>query len=154
MNTTHPSFFSGEVALSNGVYYLQLPNGNIFGYYSYIPSDNHYIYHFDAGYFYTIDAGDANGGVYLYDFSSSHWWYTSRTFPFPYVYDFSLNALLYYYPDANSAGHYTTNPRYFYNFATNAIVTMPAAASPTVDISAPAPAAGSPERSTARRRRR
>jgi hypothetical protein len=43
--------------------------------------------------------------------------------PFPYLYDFSLNALLYYYPDAGKPGHYTTNPRYFYNFATGQIIT-------------------------------
>jgi len=30
----HPAFFSGEIALGNGVYYLQFPNGNVFGYYS------------------------------------------------------------------------------------------------------------------------
>jgi len=38
----HPAFFSGEVALGNGVYYLQFPNGNVFGYYAYL-SDPHWI---------------------------------------------------------------------------------------------------------------
>jgi hypothetical protein len=116
------AFFSGAVALSNGVYYLQLPGGNLFGYYSYL-SDPNYIYHFDMGYEYVIDAG--NGGVYLYDFSSSHWWYTSRTYEFPYVYDFSLNSVLYYDPDAKNAGHYTTNPRYFFNFAAGQTIQLP-----------------------------
>jgi hypothetical protein len=32
--------------------------------------------------------------------------------------------VLYYYPDPNNPGHYTTNPRYFYNFATGQIITL------------------------------
>ena len=120
----HPSFFAGEAALSNGVYYLALPNGNPFGYYSYLPDPN-YIYHFDLGYEYIVDANDGNGGLYLYDFASSHWWYTGRNYPFPYIYDFSRQAFLYYYPDTNNAGHYTTNPRYFYDFSADHILTMP-----------------------------
>jgi serine/threonine-protein kinase len=126
VSAAHASFFAGEAALSNGVYYLALPNGNVFGYYSYLP-DSNYIYHFDIGYLYVFDANDGKGGVYFYDFTSGHWWYTGRTYPFPYVYDFSRSALLYYYPDTNSAGHYTTNPRYFYNFNTGQIVSSPAA---------------------------
>ncbi|HWT04838.1 MAG TPA: hypothetical protein VN224_03705 [Xanthomonadales bacterium] len=118
------AFFSGAVALSNGVYYLQLPGGNIFGYYSYLPDPN-YIYHFDMGYEYVFDAGDGLGGVYLYDFSSSHWWYTGRTYEFPFVFDFSLNSVAYYYADAQNAGHYTTNPRYFFNFAAGQIIQIP-----------------------------
>src|SRR5947209_1453013 len=119
----HASFFAGEAPLSNGVFYLALPNGNPFGYYSYL-TDSNYIYHFDAGYEYVVDANDG-GGVYMYDFTSSHWWYTGRSYPFPYIYDFSLNAYLYYYPNSNSAGHYTTNSRYFYNFTAGAIISMP-----------------------------
>ena len=125
----HPAFFAGEAALSNGVYYLALPNGNPFGYYSYL-TDQNYIYHFDLGYEYLIDANDGKGGIYLYDFASSHWWYTGREYPFPYVYDFTLSAVLYYYPDANNQGHYTTNPRYFYDFGTGSIITLPAPATP------------------------
>jgi predicted lipoprotein with Yx(FWY)xxD motif len=106
------------------VYYLALPNGNPFGYYSYL-TDSNYIFHFDAGYEYVVDANDGSGGVYLYDFTSGHWWYTGRSYPFPYVYDFALSAFLYYYPDTNNAGHYTTNSRYFYNFTASAIISMP-----------------------------
>ena len=123
-NASQAAFFAGAVPLSNGVYYLTLPGGNIFGYYSYLPDPN-YIYHFDMGYEYVFDAGDGNGGVYLYDFASSHWWYTSRAYEFPYVYDFSLSSVLYYYPDTHNAGHYTTNPRYFYDFATGQIIQLP-----------------------------
>ncbi len=117
-----PPFFSGEVSVGNGVYYLQLPGGTPFGYYSYL-ADPRYIYHFDLGYEYLFDAADGKGGVYLYDFKSGSFFYTSPGFPFPYLYDFSLNAVLYYYPDAGTPGRYTTNPRYFYNFLTGQIIT-------------------------------
>ena len=119
---THAAFFTGEAALSNGVYYLSFPNGDYFGYYSYL-SNPRYIYHFDLGYEYWFNANDRKNGVYFYDFSSKTFFYTSPTFPFPYLYDFSLNAVLYYYPNTTSTGHYTTNPRYFYNFATGKIIT-------------------------------
>jgi hypothetical protein len=119
----HPAFFSGEVSLGNGVYYLQFPNGNVFGYYSYL-TDPHWIYHFDMGFEYWFDANDGQSGIYFYDFASNHFFYTSPSFPFPYLYDFSLNTVLYYFPDPNRPSHYTTNPRYFYNFATGQIITM------------------------------
>ena len=118
----HPAFFSGEAALSNGVYYLTFANGIPFGYYSYL-SDAHYFYHFDLGYEYWFDAGDGKSGVYVYDFASNTFFYTSPSFPFPYLYDFSLNTVLYYYPSRTSAGRYSANPRYFYDFATRQIIT-------------------------------
>ena len=120
--SSHPAFFDGEVALSNGVYYLVFPNGNLFGYYAYL-SDSAYIYHYDLGYEYVFDAADGNDGVYLYDFASSDFFYTSPVFPFPYLYDFNLGTVLYYFPDATNSGHYTSSPRYFYNFSTGAIIT-------------------------------
>ena len=116
-------FFMGEIPLGNGVYYLQFPNGTPFGYYSYL-TDPRWIYHFDMGFEYWFDANDGHNGIYFYDFMSNHFFYTSPSFPFPYLYDFSLNTVLYYYPDPNRLGHYTTNPRYFYNFATGQIITM------------------------------
>ncbi len=119
----HPPFFNGEVALEDSAYYLQFPSGNPFGYYSYLTPDPEYIYHFDLCYEYWFDAADGSGGVYLYDFASSTFFYTSPGFPFPYLYDFTLNAVLYYYPDTTNPGHYTTNPRYFYNFGTGQIIT-------------------------------
>ena len=117
----HPLFFAGEQPVSSDFYYLVFPGGNVFGYYSddFFP----YLYHADLGFEYFIDAGDAAHGAYLYDFTSSTFFYTSPTFPFSYLYDFSLNAVLYYYPDPNNPGHYTTNPRYFYDFATGEIIT-------------------------------
>ena len=120
--TLPSTFFDGETALGSGVYYLAFPNGNYFGYYSFL-SDSHYIYHFDLGYEYVFDAGDGRNGVYLYDFTSSDFFYTSPTFPFPYLYDFGLNTVLYYYPDPNNPGHYNTNGiRYFYDFNTATII--------------------------------
>ena len=120
--TSHPAFFDGEVSVGNAVNYLAFSNGNFFGYYSYL-ADASYIYHFDLGYEYVFDANDGQGGVYLYDFASNTFFYTSPSFPFPYLYDFTLQTVLYYFPDTTSAGHYTTNPRYFANLSTGQIIT-------------------------------
>jgi uncharacterized repeat protein (TIGR01451 family) len=118
--TAHPAFFTGEDALGGGVYYLQFADGNLFGYYTYLA--NGWIYHFDMGYESVTPTSSASG-VYLWDQSSGHWWYTSSG-NFPYLYDFTVKAWLYYYPDPKNAGHYTTNPRYFVNLTTNQIFTM------------------------------
>jgi hypothetical protein len=88
--SNHPAFFAGEDALSGGVYYLQFPSGNVFGYYTYQTSP--VIYSFSLGFEATIDGG--NGSVYLYDFTSLHWWYTNPSL-FPYLYDFTLNNWVY-----------------------------------------------------------
>ncbi len=118
----HPAFFNAEQVLSDGVYYLAFPSYTPFGYYSYL-TDQNYIYHFDLGYEYVFDANDGKGGVYFYDFTSNDFFYTSPTFPFPYLYDFSLNTVLYYYPDPNNPGHYNTDGvRYFYDFDTRQII--------------------------------
>ena len=105
------------------MYYLAFPaTGHVFGYYSFL-SDPHYIYHFDLGYEYVFDAQDGHAGVYFYDFASNDFFYTSPVFPFPYLYDFNLNTVLYYYPDPNHAGHYNTNGyRFFYDFATGKVI--------------------------------
>ena len=118
----HPAFFNGEVYVYNGVIYLALPNGNPFGYYSYL-TDQHYIYHFDLGYEYVFDANDGHSGVYLYDFKSNGFFYTSPVFPFPYLYDFTLNTVLYYYPDPSNPGRYNTDGyRFFYRFDNGQII--------------------------------
>ena len=41
-----------------------------------------------------------------------------RPSTFPYLYDFSLNAWLYYLPDVSNPGRYSHDPRWFFNFAT------------------------------------
>ena len=119
---SHPAFFTGQAPLTSGVDYLAFPNGNFFGYYAFL-SDPDYLYHFDLGYEFLYDAKDGQGGLYLYDFASSDFFYTSPTFPFPYLYDFGLQSVLYYYPDPNNPGRYNTNGvRYFYDFSTGTII--------------------------------
>jgi hypothetical protein len=121
---THPAFFTGQSALGNGAYYLQFANGNYFGYYSYLANSS-YIYHYDLGYEYVMDANDGQSGVYLYDFASNSFFYSSPSYPFPYLYDFSLNSVLYYYPNTSNPGHYNTNgERYFYNCSTGQVITL------------------------------
>jgi hypothetical protein len=117
-----PAFFTGETALGGGWFYLQFPNGTPFGYYSYLPDQN-FIYHIDLGFEYLFDANDANNGIYFYDFASSSFFYTSPS-TFSFLYDFSLNAWLYYLPDVANPGRYTHNPRWFFNFATGHWITL------------------------------
>ena len=109
--------------MGNGVYFLAFFGGNDFGFYSFLNQPG-YLYHFDLGYEFIIDAADGQSGVYLYDFASQDFFYTSPGFPFPYLYDFNLQTVLYYYPDPNNAGHYNTDGvRYFYDFANGRIIT-------------------------------
>jgi hypothetical protein len=115
------TFFMGEVQLAHSFFYLRFPNGNVFGYYAYPAFP--VIFHNDLGFEYVVESRDPNGGVYLYDFASATWWYTSPSL-FPYLYDFSLGAFLYYFPDPNDPNRYNTNGvRYFFNFNTNQIIT-------------------------------
>jgi hypothetical protein len=120
------SFFSAQRSLGGGVYYLPFPDGNPFGYYTFLQGSastaNAWLYHFDLGYEY-VTAESSSGGIYLYDLGSGHWWYSSSTL-FPYLYDFNLKSWLYYFPNTQSPGHYTTNPRYFSNLTAGAIFAM------------------------------
>ncbi len=111
---THPAFFNGEDALSGGVYYLQFPDGNVFGYYNYqgFPP---FFYSYSLGFEAFIDGG--NGAAYLYDFSSGHWWYTTPSL-FPYLYDFSLSNWLFFFTNS------TINLRYFSDLTTGKIISM------------------------------
>jgi hypothetical protein len=125
-NTTDPTtimpsspFFAGSVNGGGGTLYLQFPNGNIFGYYAFLSSA--WMFHVDLGYESVVSGNGPE--VYLWDLSSGEWWYTN-TSSFPYLYDFSRNAWIYYFPDTNKAGHYTTNPRWFVNMTTGVIFTM------------------------------
>ena len=72
------------------------------------------------GFEYVAPANDANGDIYLFDFESGHWFYTNPA-SFPNLYDFTLNSWIYYYPATGNPGHYTSNPRYFYNYTTNVV---------------------------------
>ena len=118
-----PGFFAGETLLDDNVCYLAFASGNPFGYYSFLTSDPHYVYHDDLGFEYVSDADDGRDGVYLYDYKSDTFFYTSPTYPFPYLYDFSLDSVLYYFPDPNNPGRYNTNGiRYFYDFKTGQVI--------------------------------
>jgi hypothetical protein len=119
---SYPAFFNGQVPLENGIYYLAFTNGTPFGYYNLGDFNFPWFYHYDMGFEYCFDANDGSSGVYLFDSTSGDFWYTSPSV-FPFVYDFTLNAWLYYFPDTSNPGHYTSNPRYFYNFGTSQIIT-------------------------------
>jgi hypothetical protein len=119
LNSPDPAFFTGEAFLGGSIYYLQLPDTNLFGYYGYL--SNSVIYHQDMGYEDFVASTGAS--IYFYDFASLHWWYSSASL-FPYLYDFTLGAWIYYYPNTASPGHYTTAPRYFANLTTSKIFTM------------------------------
>ncbi len=116
---SYPPYFDGQASLGGGVYYLQFPNNNIFGYYNF-PSSS-ILYHYDMGFEAFIPG--SGSGLYLYDFTTGHWWYTGATL-FPYLYDFNLGLWIYYFPNTKSAGHYTTGPRYFGNLINGTIFTM------------------------------
>ena len=76
----------------------------------------------DMGYEFVFDAKDGQGGVYLYDFASGTYFYTSPSFGFPYLYDFSRHAVVYYYPDASNPGRYNTSGvRWFYDYSTRTV---------------------------------
>ena len=120
----HPAFFTGQVPLVNGLDYLAFAGGNVFGYYAYTDDPNS-LYHLDLGPEYLFDAQDGQRGLYLYDFRSGGFFYTSPTFPFPYLYDFSLESVVYYFPDQNNPGRYNSTAdgkRYFYVFRTGTVV--------------------------------
>jgi hypothetical protein len=106
--TTAATFFNGEVSLNAGVFYLQFPDGNQFGYYNF--ASNSIIYNYNLG-FEAFILGSASD-IYLYDFTSGHWWYSSTAL-FPFLYDFTLNSWLYYSP-----------PRSFSNLTTGKIFTL------------------------------
>ena len=80
-----------------------------FGYYNY--ASYPLVYEFNLGYEYAFTGG---GGVYLYDYTSGHFWYTQGSY-FPFVYDFSLGTYLYYYQSSGSK-------RYFYDYGTNKVI--------------------------------
>jgi hypothetical protein len=120
------TFFTGQQSLSGTVDFLQFQDGTPFGYYGFLQgsasSADAWLYHFDLGYEY-VTTGGTSGSIYLYDLATGHWWYSSSSL-FPYLYDFTLNAWLYYFPNTQSPGHYTTNPRSFSNLTTGKIFTM------------------------------
>jgi hypothetical protein len=108
-------FFTGQAPLGNNVYYLAADANHVFGYYSLL--NYPYIYRYDMGWEYYIDANNAAHGAYFYDFLNSAFYYTEPGV-FPYIYDFNVNAWMWYEPDASNDGNYTSNPRWFLNLST------------------------------------
>jgi hypothetical protein len=115
-----PAFFSGSVPVGGTLDYLTFPDGQYFGYFGFLSPG--WLYNLDMGYEYAI-GGSSGTDVYLYDLTSTHWFYTNAG-SFPYLYDFTLNNWLYYFPNTNSPGRYTSNPRYFSDLTTGKIITM------------------------------
>ena len=124
---TPSSYFDDQVLLADGIYYLLGTTSTDFmvhfGYYSYL-GDRRYLYSFRLGYEYVFDAADGRNGIYFYDFKSGGFFYTSPTFPYPYLYDFSLGSVVYYFPgpDFSGGGYDVTDLRYFYVFKTGQII--------------------------------
>ncbi len=116
----HPSFFDGETIIDGKFDFLVFANGVPFGFYRFL-AEPAYVRHVDLGSEYVMDANNGEGGLYLYDFKSSGFFYTSPDL-FPTLYDFNSKAFLYYFPDPDKPGHYTTKPRLFYNFSTGQVV--------------------------------
>jgi hypothetical protein len=99
--------------------YLTFPDGQFFGYFGFLSAG--WLYNLDMGYEYAVGASGTD--VYLFDLASAHWFYTNAG-SFPYLYDFTLNNWLYYFPNTNSPGRYTSGPRYFSDLTTGQIITM------------------------------
>ncbi len=78
VSTQATTFFTGQTYLGSGVYYLQFPNSNVFGYFKFVSGS--ILYHYDMGFEAVVLANDAQGDVYLYDFTSGHWFYTGPSF--------------------------------------------------------------------------
>jgi hypothetical protein len=116
------AFFAPATSVGNGVSFETLAGGNLFGYFAYLQS-NSLIFHFDLGYEGIVSANDGANGIYMYDFKSGHWFYTNPS-SFPFLYDFTLKAWIYYFPAQGVAGHYTTNPRNFVNMTTGQFFSM------------------------------
>jgi uncharacterized protein (TIGR03437 family) len=100
-----PSFFYGETSLGGGFFNLAF-----FGTYSFASYNPLTLYHTTLGFEGIFTTTDASRGIYLYDDASGHIWYTNPPL-FPYIYDFSANAWLFYF-----GGNAAKGGRSFYNF--------------------------------------
>ena len=111
----HPPFFGGEAPLQGDYFYLNFPDNQAFGYYSY--QFYPYLYQTDLGFEYVIPAGDTANGAYLYDFGLQTFLYTSPAL-YPYLYNFQAGAFYYFFD-----GQGNPASRVFYNFGTSQYVT-------------------------------
>ena len=108
----HSSFFQGETVVGGGFYNLPF-----FGEYAYFPG-NTAIYHTTLGEELIFPNTDSSRGIYFYDQDSGHIWYTNPA-TYPYIYDFNLNAWLFYF---TNSGNGKVGTRSFYNFATGKFI--------------------------------
>jgi hypothetical protein len=122
LNVAPLGFFAPEVSVGSGLDFETLSSGTLFGYFAYLQS-NTIIYHIDLGYEGIANANDGGNGIYMYDFTSGHWWYTNPS-TFPFLYDFTLQSWIYYFPLQGVSGRYTYNPRQFVNMTTGVFFTM------------------------------
>jgi uncharacterized protein (TIGR03437 family) len=101
-----PAFFQGETAAGDGFFNL-----TFFGTYDFASYSPLTIYHTTLGFEGIFTTTDVSRGIYLYDDASGHVWYTNPAL-FPNIYDFNVNAWLYYF-----GGNATKGGRSFYNFS-------------------------------------
>jgi hypothetical protein len=105
-------------------YWLQFSDGSLFGYYTYQTTQGGWIYHNEMGWEWCDDASTAAnpGAIYFWDNASTDWFWTGPSL-FPLLTVTSTGPLaghwLWYYPDPNNPGHYTSNPRLFWDFNYN-----------------------------------
>ena len=116
-----PGFFAGETILIPGitssdttVYNLKFPNGNLFGNYSFenVDGAGAHIQHPDLGEL-IVWPFSAQGAALISDQTSGHVFLTGAWFPV--MFDLTLGTYLYYIPDAQNPGHYTSKPRFFFD---------------------------------------
>ncbi len=106
-----PSFFQGETPAGGGFFNLAS-----FGTYTFTSYNPVVVYHTTLGFEIVLPGTDVNRGIYLYDNASAHTWYTNPSL-FPYVYDFNVNAWLYYF-----GGNAAQGGRSFYNFGSGTFI--------------------------------
>ena len=108
----HPLFFAGEIPLP-GQFFLNFADQKLFGYYDYTYWPG-YLNHHDLGMEWYVDANDPSYGAWLND-SKLGWLYTNPA-DFPILWSQSEGDWWAYKPDPNNSGHYTTNPRWFWDY--------------------------------------
>jgi len=118
--TSKPAFFSGEIEIGTNTFYLA-KSGTAFGFYQWRTSSQ--IHHLDLGDEYVLPSQEKTPAVYLFDFKSGHWFYSSFS-QLPYLYDLTQKVWLRYLPEPGRPGRYTAHPRRFQNMSNGLTITM------------------------------
>jgi hypothetical protein len=103
-------FFLGELSNGNLLYNLTFPNARFFGYYSY--QFYPWLYHYDLGFEYVVDANDGAAGVFFYVTSLGSYLYTNPN-DFPVLWDYKLAHWLYYVAGTSRQFYDFTTARFF-----------------------------------------